>query len=91
MLYTHSHDQKWQLFPVKGTYLRWMSDSRRLFYQWQGKIHLLDTMTGEHHEVLSLAPDFIYYLAIARDDRSIYFNRRTSEADIWLLTLDEER
>ena len=84
------HDQKYQRFSANGDETRWMSDSRRLLYVWEGKIHLLDTMTGEHHEVLSVAPDIIGYVAIAKDDRSIYFSRREQEADIWMLTLDEK-
>jgi hypothetical protein len=52
---------------------------------------LLDGKTGRYREVLSLEPDTIgAYFGLSRDDRTIYFNRRRLEADIWMLTLDEE-
>ncbi|MEJ2239588.1 MAG: hypothetical protein P8X82_14930, partial [Gemmatimonadales bacterium] len=81
--------RKYQRFPMKGLPLRWLRDSRRLLYRWEGTISLLDTMTGEHHEVLSVAPDFIASFGLARDDRWIYFDRLEREADIWMLALGE--
>ena len=71
----------------------WLSDSRRiLFYDFtQGKIFLVDSKSGRVREVLSISPDIVDSLSVSPDNRSIYFSRSTSEADIWLLTLNEER
>jgi len=50
-----------------------------------------------HHEVLSseilgIAPDRLLPTpAISPDNKTIYFERRRDEADIWMLTLNEER
>ncbi len=81
----------------------WLSDSRRLLFvsssniQDDAPISLLDTATGEYHEVLSsellsIEPDWIRpWPTISADDRTIYFERQRREADIWMLTLNEER
>jgi hypothetical protein len=62
------------------------------------RIHyLLDSETGEYHEVLSaellnITPDDIFmYPAIGPDDRTIYFERLRVEADIWMLTLNDTK
>jgi hypothetical protein len=69
----------------------WLSDNRRLLFWDGGKILLIDTKTGRFHEVLSLEPDTVGdFFDLSRDDRTIYFSRRHSEADIWMLTLNEE-
>lgn len=69
---------------------RWLQDSRRLFLvSDEGSLFLLDTVTGDQHEVLRLdAPQAIGSVAIAPDDRTIYFTRVVEESDIWMLTLE---
>jgi hypothetical protein len=42
------------------------------------------------HEVLSVAPhEFGVGVTLPRDDRIIYFSVRTTEAGIWMMTLNE--
>jgi len=67
----------------------WLSDSRRILFNHQGKIWLLNTASRAVKEVLSIAPHEIARrgFAISRDDRKVYFSLSTTEADIWLLTL----
>jgi Tol biopolymer transport system component len=83
-----------------GANPRWLSDSRRVLISStfnSAPISLFDIESGKHHEVLSreilsIAPDMIRWTpAIAPDDRTIYFERQRHEADIWMLTLNEER
>ena len=51
---------------------------------------MLGGKTSGFHEVSSLEPDAIgENFGLLRDDRTIYFSRRGTEADIWMLTLDE--
>lgn len=69
----------------------WLSDSRHLLFRDGGTIYFLDIETGEAHEVLSVGPDEFESLSLSPDDRWIYFSRITKEADIWMLTLNEER
>jgi len=67
----------------------WLSDSRRLLFQHQGKLYLIDSQSKKVREVLSVAPnEFGLGATISRDDRQIYFSLVTTEADIWLMNLE---
>jgi len=67
----------------------WLSDSRRLLFQQQSKLYLIDSQSKKVHEVLSVAPhEFGVGVTLPRDDRLIYFSLLTTEADIWLMTLE---
>jgi hypothetical protein len=54
-------------------------------------LHSLDIESGSIHEVLNLSPDAVFIGVVSPDNRWLYFNRVTVEADIWMLTLNEER
>ena len=85
--------QQYKRLTDFGSLPVWLQDSRRLLF-WhhdEGVVFLVDRYSGERHEVLSLAPDFIWWPTISSDERWIYFSRLTHEADIWMLTLNEER
>jgi WD40 repeat protein len=78
--------------PKRAYQLRWLNDGRRLLFRdAEGAVRLLDTETGRQKEVLRVAPDSVSFFCLSRDDKVMYFSRRISEADIWMLTLDEER
>jgi dipeptidyl aminopeptidase/acylaminoacyl peptidase len=68
----------------------WLSDSRRLLFNQDGKIQLVDSRTKRAHEALSVAPAVIARrgFAIGPGDRSIYFSVANTEADVWLLMYD---
>jgi len=68
----------------------WLSDSRRLLFNHQGRIYLVDAETKKTQEVLSIAPYEIGRrgFAVSRDDRKIYYSLATTEADLWLLRLN---
>jgi hypothetical protein len=83
--------REYRLFPGLGDSPVWLSDARRMLFPAGGKILLLDGKTGSFRKVLSLEPDTIYEsLDLTSDDRTIYFIRRHTEADIWMVTLDGE-
>jgi serine/threonine protein kinase len=83
--------REYRVFPVKGCCAMWLSDNRRLLFWKEGKISLLDVETGRFHDVLSLGSDAIdVYFGLTSDERAIYFSRIRSEADIWMLTLDQK-
>jgi Tol biopolymer transport system component len=54
-------------------------------------LFLLDIETGRYQELLSLLPDEIRAPSVSPDNRWIYFTRVEGEADVWMLTLDEEQ
>ena len=67
----------------------WLSDGRRLLFQYQSKLYLIDSQSKKVHQVLSVAPnDFGVGVTLPRDDRAIYFSVRTIDADVWLMTLE---
>ena len=66
----------------------WLSDSRRILFQARGKLYLVDSQSKKVREVLSVAPHGIGMVTVSRDDRLIYFSLGTTEADIWLMTLE---
>ncbi len=67
----------------------WLSDSRRLLFQNQGKLYLIDSQSKKVRELLSVAPnEFGVGVTISRDDRQVYFSLVTTEADIWLMNLE---
>jgi hypothetical protein len=82
--------QQYQKLPNFGSPDVWLPN-RRLLVTSTGGIHIVDIESGNVHEVLSLSPDRVFYSSVSRDLRTLYFTRITAEADIWMLTLDEEQ
>jgi serine/threonine protein kinase/Tol biopolymer transport system component len=68
-------------FPV------WLKDSRRLLFSSGGKLYLIDSVTRRVREILSVAGETLSAPAVTQDNRWIYSQRGTSEADIWMATL----
>ena len=78
----------------------WLADGRRVLFTAEqkapGKLYLLDTETGEYHEVLSaeileIAPDRVnWWPGLSPDNRTIFFTRLHDDADIWMLSLGEQ-
>jgi hypothetical protein len=67
----------------------WLKDSRHLLFSWTGRIFLLDSETKKTQEVLALPPYEIRSACLSRDEHFIYYTLGRTEADIWLLSLDE--
>lgn len=74
-----------------GEWPVWLADGRRLLFANQGKIFIVDSRTRRHHEVLSVAEGDIGGAALSRDNRVMYFTFVATEADIWMMTLDDRR
>ncbi|HKF54604.1 MAG TPA: hypothetical protein VKJ45_04140 [Blastocatellia bacterium] len=68
--------------------MSWLSDSRRLLFQDQSKLYLIDSQSKKVHEVLSVTPYEFRGATRSRNDRLIYFSLLTTEADIWMMTLE---
>ena len=65
----------------------WLNDDRRLLFVYHRKIFLLDRASKKMTEVYTPSPGtFVDGIALSKDNRTIYLNHTTSEADIWLLT-----
>jgi len=92
--------RSYKVLALEWGWPRWLADSRRIFFvsadeTTDSVFSILDTETGDHHEVLSseilsFGPDTLRLgAAISPDNRSIYFVRTHSESEIWMLTLGE--
>jgi Tol biopolymer transport system component len=82
--------QEYEVFPVEGVNPRWLSDGHRVLFANGEKLFLLDVETGRAKEILERAGLEADNLpAISPDNRTIYFGIARSEADIWMVTLDE--
>jgi serine/threonine protein kinase len=68
----------------------WLNDNHRLLFFSQDNLFLLDSRTRKAKEILTVAPTHFQSLGISRDSRVIYFSLQTTEADIWLATLEAE-
>jgi Tol biopolymer transport system component/predicted Ser/Thr protein kinase len=68
----------------------WLSDSRRLLFLDHGKIHMVDSESGNRHEILSLPSEEIERrgFCLSPDDRRIYFSVSSTEADVWLIQFE---
>jgi Tol biopolymer transport system component/tRNA A-37 threonylcarbamoyl transferase component Bud32 len=68
----------------------WLSDSHRLLFHDNGRIHVVDSETGASKEVLSIAPEEVARrgFAVSPDDRHIYFSVSVMEADVWMIEMD---
>ena len=67
----------------------WMGDSRHVLFRDTATqtIHIVDSRTGEAHQLLSVAPDGLgSSLAVSPDQRWIYFTHSSADNDIYLLT-----
>jgi hypothetical protein len=82
--------QQFERLTDFGSFPVWLSDNRRLLFQDQGRLYLIDSQSKKFHEVLSVAPnEFGNGVTFPKDDRLIYFSLLTTEADIWMMTLNE--
>jgi len=88
-IYSIDSQQYQRLVELPGGYCRWLNDSRRLLFLSGGKLYLLDSVSKKYEEVRDLGGGFSF--SLSRDNRTIYFDRYLQEADIWMLTLNEEQ
>jgi len=71
-----------------GEWPAWLPDSRRLVFNDGGKnFWLLDTVSRETRRIYSGGRDVLGPPRLTRDGHAMFFTRRTTESDIWLLTL----
>jgi Tol biopolymer transport system component len=66
----------------------WLSDNRRLLYELDGRLHVVDTQTKKSHEILSADPFTITTICPTRDASTLYYTLQKTEADVWLMSLE---
>ena len=71
-----------------GQWPVWLPDGRRLLFVSGGKaFYVVDRATRAVRKVFSVTRDVIGPPQLTRDGRAVYYSRRVTEADIWLVTL----
>ena len=71
-----------------GEWPVWLPDSKHLLFVSGGnEFFVVDVETKEVRKVFSVDRDVIGPPRLSRDGREMYFSRRVTEADIWILTL----
>ena len=85
--------QRYEKLSDVGWAPRWVASTDWMIASIDQTLVLIDSSTKEQKEVLSLRPHLMggaAGFAPTSDGQTIYFAVRTTEADIWLLTLDDE-
>jgi Tol biopolymer transport system component len=71
-----------------GEWPVWLPDSRRLLFVSRGReYHILDTRTRAVSRIWSSVRDTLGPPRLSRDGRTLFFQRRVTEADVWVATL----
>ena len=71
-----------------GQWPVWLPDSRRVLFVSGGNgFFLVDRATKRVQKIFSVTRDVLGPPRLSRDGRQMYFSRRVTEADIWLMTL----
>ena len=71
-----------------GEWPVWLPDGRRLLFVDRGKdFYVVDTRTRDVRKIWSVTRDVIGPPRLTRDGRALYFSRRVSESDVWLMTM----
>ncbi|HEX4949859.1 MAG TPA: hypothetical protein VFZ34_24550, partial [Blastocatellia bacterium] len=66
----------------------WFRDSQRLIVVQDNQLFFVDSRTNVAHLLHPFAPhEKPEYLTLSPDNRTLYFNLTSSEADIWLMNL----
>ncbi len=82
--------QKYErLADFGGGSVAWLQDSRRLVFAGRGRLYLADTASKKILEILSVSPHSAGWPTLSRDNRQLYFAYASTEADIWLATLNQ--
>ena len=80
--------RRYERLTPTGGWPVWLPDGRRILYVAGGKsFYVVDRLTKRTQKVFSVDTDVIGPPRLTRDGRTVYFTRRMTEVDIWLLML----
>jgi Tol biopolymer transport system component len=83
--------ESYQRLTDFGEWPVWLPDSRRIMFVYEGKrFFVVDRESKETREIFSVRRDVIGPPRISGDGSQVYFSRRVTEADIWLLSFDAQ-
>ena len=70
-----------------GGYASWLADSQRLLFRHGAKLFLVDRTAKIPREIFRLEGSMLLSPKLSLDNRTIYFQSFSQQADIWMLTL----
>lgn len=71
-----------------GQWPVWLPDNRRILFVSDGKaFYVVDRVSKEVKRIFSVTRDVIGPPRMTADGRTVYYSRRVTEADVWLVTL----
>lgn len=89
--YLHVYDfetKTYENFNLQAGRPIWLSDNRRLLFEQDGSLHIVETQTKKSHEIFSAGPDTIMTICPTRDARNLYYTLQKTESDVWLLSIE---
>lgn len=66
----------------------WLNDNRRLLFDYQHRLFLVNSETKKAHELLPPSSHRVDGYGLSADSRTLYYGLAIKEADVWLLDLD---
>jgi Tol biopolymer transport system component len=86
-----TESQAFERLTDVGEWPVWLPDSRRILFVSHGReFHVLDTRTRRTSLIHSVLRDTLGPPRVTRDGRYAYFSRRSTESDVWLVTLQAQ-
>jgi eukaryotic-like serine/threonine-protein kinase len=83
--------RRFERFTEIGEWPVWLPDSRRILFVSRGReFHVLDTRTSRTTRIHSVLRDTLGPPRLTRDGRFAYYSRRSTESDVWLVTLQPQ-
>jgi serine/threonine protein kinase/Tol biopolymer transport system component len=77
-------EKKYEKLTEKSGAIAWLADNRRLLFERDGKISILNRETKEMRELMAFPENIsIGALQLSRDNKTLYFLASENEADIW--------
>jgi hypothetical protein len=81
-------EQCYELQPSRGRSPIWLNTSKRLISADVGKMYLFDLLTRQWREIYNVEPNGFGTFALSRDNRRLYYSLVSSEADVWMVSLN---
>ena len=86
--YNLDTDKYEKVMEGSTTMPRWLPDSRRVIFSYQGKLHLFNTETRKLLQIPNIPDEDLVGVGISREANLLYYVVNQSESNIWLLDLD---
>ncbi|HVT44544.1 MAG TPA: protein kinase [Thermoanaerobaculia bacterium] len=78
--------KEYEVLTESGGGARWLPDGRRILFEDDDALHVIDSVTKERREILATPPGETWTgFRFTGDGRTLYFVRQRTEGDVWML------